>query len=140
MPTHLKPLFNHRLLNEALKPYGKQPNKEQLHIATKWANNAIYKSLLGQTEISLQGDFLTEFFDKFLGFSQVAENVDDHHMKPEHSLTVIKSGKKPDAALGFFGTNSAQIRAVLELKAPGADLDAKQGKRSYDRIWCMAVI
>ena len=33
----------------------------------------------------------------------------------------------PDARLGWFGEKVDLTRAVLELKAPGADLDAKQG-------------
>ena len=48
-------------------------------------------------------------------------------MEPETSSKVVKGYRPPDARLGWFGEKVDLTRAVLELKAPGADLDAKQG-------------
>lgn len=44
---------------------------------------------------------------------------------PETSSTSLKGYRPPDARLGWFGANVDRTRG-LELKAPGADLDAKQ--------------
>jgi hypothetical protein len=45
----------------------------------------------------------------------------------------VKGYRPPDARLGWFGPAVDLTRAVLELKAPGADLDAKQGA-GYGRL------
>jgi hypothetical protein len=48
-------------------------------------------------------------------------------MEPETSSMQVKGYRPPDARLGWFSEKLDRTRAVLELKAPGADLDAKQG-------------
>ncbi|QVL50853.1 MAG: hypothetical protein KFB96_10860 [Thiocapsa sp.] len=65
--------------------------------------------------------------DRLLGFRQLVGAEGAHHREPETSSGTVKGYRPPDARLGWFGSTVDLTRAVLELKAPGADLDAKQG-------------
>ncbi|MEA3644344.1 MAG: restriction endonuclease, partial [Lamprobacter sp.] len=56
-----------------------------------------------------------------------------HHLEPETSSKAVKGYKPPDARLGWYGAGIDRTRAVVELKSPGADLDAKQGV-AYGRL------
>ena len=128
MSKHLKPLFNGRLLNDAMKPFVGHTNDQQRQLATEWARSVRVGGLTSSGEKNLQGLFLTRFFDGVLGYKQVVAESEIFYMKQEHSLKHVKSGKTPDACLGFFGSTDETIRIIVELKSPGADLDAKQGK------------
>ena len=130
---HLKPLFNRRLLAEALREIPQVLDDEQRKIAASWATSAASGALLGQKEKPLQGQFLSEVFDRLLGYRQIVGTGDIHHMEPETSSKVVKGYRPPDARLGWFGPSMDRTRAVLELKSPGADLDAKQGA-NYGKI------
>ncbi|WP_373510004.1 Eco57I restriction-modification methylase domain-containing protein [Thiocapsa sp.] len=127
MPDYLKPLFNPRLLAEALREQPSSPDDAQRAIASSWAAGAANGSLLGRKEKPLQGQFLSEVMDRLLGFRQLVGSEGAHHMEPETSSGTVKGYRPPDARLGWFGAAVDLTRAVLELKAPGADLDAKQG-------------
>jgi hypothetical protein len=123
----LKPLFNPRLLAEARREHPFILDDEQRRIAAAWATGAANGTLLGQKERPLQGQFLSEFFDRLLGYRQIVGAEETHHMEPETSSTAVKGYRPPDARLGWFGPAIDRTRGVLELKGPGADLDAKQG-------------
>lgn len=75
----------------------------------------------------MQGQFLSEVFDRLLGYRQIVGSHEVHHLEPETSSTSVKGYNPPDARLGWFGAGLDRTRVVVELKAPGADLDAKQG-------------
>ncbi|WP_295579156.1 DNA methyltransferase [uncultured Lamprocystis sp.] len=124
---HLKPLFNARLLDDALREIPKALDDEQRRIAASWAASAASGALVGQKEKPLQGQFLSEVFDRLLGYRQIVGADGTHHMEPETSSTSVKGYRPPDARLGWFGATADSTRGVIELKAPGADLDAKQG-------------
>ncbi len=123
---HLKPLFNKRLLQDALRAASPPITDGQRQIAIAWARSAATGALAQQKERPLQGQFLSEIFDRLLGFKQLVGAETGHHMDPETSSKQVKGYKPPDARLGWFGVGVDQTRAVVELKAPGADLDAKQ--------------
>lgn len=130
MPStdYLKPLFNKRLLQEALRSASLTITDEQRQIARDWAHSAATGALARQNERPLQGQFLTEFFDRLLGFKQIVGSETGYFMEPETGSKLVKGYKPPDARLGWFGTGrEPQTRGVIELKAPGADLDGKQG-------------
>ena len=127
MPDFLKPLFNRRMLADALREQPPSPDDAQRTIALSWAAGAANGSLLGKKEKPLQGQFLSEVMDRLLGFRQLVGSEGMHHMEPETSSGTVKGYRPPDARLGWFGSDVDLTRAVLELKAPGADLDAKQG-------------
>jgi hypothetical protein len=124
---HLKPLFNSRLLAEAVGERPAALDEEQRRIAASWAASAANGALLGQKEKPLQGQFLSEVFDRLLGYRQIVGSDGIHYMEPETSSKSVKGYRPPDARLGWFAADLDRTRAVLELKAPGADLDAKQG-------------
>lgn len=126
MPDHHKPLFHQRLLAEALKPYLAEPDEIQRTIAAKWAGAAQSLVQAGVKERPLQGDLFTSLFDQLLGYRQVAGVADGYHLKPETASSEVKGARTPDAALGFYGKGPERTRAVVELKAPGADLDSRQ--------------
>ena len=130
---HLKPLFNARLLGEAIKASPMTPDAEQHQIAANWAASAASGALLGQQEKPLQGQFLSEVFDRLLGYRQLVGAGGIHSMEPETSSKSVKGYRPPDARLGWFGATLDLTRGVLELKAPGTDLDARQGA-SYGRL------
>ncbi|WP_201217277.1 hypothetical protein [Halochromatium roseum] len=49
------------------------------------------------------------------------------------SSKAVKGYRPPDARLGWYGAGIDRTRAVVELKSPGADLEAKQGV-AYGRL------
>ncbi|WP_295456475.1 type IIL restriction-modification enzyme MmeI [uncultured Thiodictyon sp.] len=126
---HLKPRFNARLLGEARRESPVVLDDDQRRIAANWAASA----LLGQKEEPLQGQFLSEVFDRLLGYRQIVSAAGTHYMEPETGSKSVKGYRPPDARLGWFGTTLDRTRGVLELKAPGADLDAKQGS-NYGKL------
>jgi hypothetical protein len=130
---HLKPLFNRRLLAEALRERPQSIDDEQRKIAASWAASAASGALLGQKEKPLQGQFLSEVFDRLLGYRQIVGADGIHSMEPETSSKSVSGYRPPDARLGWFGPELDRTRGVLELKAPGTDLDAKQGA-GYGRL------
>jgi hypothetical protein len=130
---YLKPLFNRRLLGEALRDIPPPFDEEQGRIAASWAASVASGALLSQKEKPLQGQFLSEVLDRLLGYRQIVGADGVHHMEPETSSKAVKGYRPPDARLGWFGPGVDRTRAVLELKAPGVDLDARQGA-SYGRL------
>jgi hypothetical protein len=128
-----KPLFNRRLLDDARRGFAPCLDDEQQRIATSWATSAGDGSLLSQKEKPLQGQFLSQVFDRLLGYRQIVSGDGVHHMEPETSSKAVKGYRPPDARLGWYGAGLERTRGVLELKAPGADLDAKQAA-SYGRL------
>jgi hypothetical protein len=129
----LKPLFNPRLLAESRRAHPRGLDEEQRGIVARWAAGAGHGTLLGQKEKPLQGQFLSEFFDRLLGYRQIVGSDAIHHMEPETSSRAVTGYRPPDARLGWFGPTIDRTRVVLELKGPGADLDAKQGA-SYGKL------
>jgi hypothetical protein len=126
--AHLKPLFNARLLRESLAHFDPQLTEAQQLIAADWARSTNDAILRGKTEKSLQGIFLAQIFEQLLEYKQVVGAEDWHHLQAETAASETKSAKTPDGRLGWFRSGTSQTRAVIELKAPYADLDAKQGK------------
>jgi type I restriction-modification system DNA methylase subunit len=126
MTGTFKPLFNSKLLAQQLSLF--QPNLSDLQrlAAQEWSVTAGDPSFRSLKEKPLQGVFLSKVFDTLLGYAQVVGHADSYSMKAETASKEMKGGKTPDARLGFFSASKDITRAVVELKAPGADLDAKQ--------------
>ena len=135
MPSqdHFKPLFNARLLREALEAAHVQCADTQSRIAEHWADSARSGALLASKEKQLQGQFLSEVFGQLLGYAQIVGAGEVHHLEPETSSKAVKGYRPPDARLGWYGPDIDRTRAVVELKSPGADLDAKQSA-AYARL------
>jgi hypothetical protein len=72
-----KPLFNARLLAQAQRESPRVLDDEQRRIVAAWSGSAASGALLGQKEKPLQGQFLSEVFDRLLGYRLIvgAEDV-----------------------------------------------------------------
>ncbi len=108
-------------------------SEAQRSIAERWAESARSGALLASKEKQLQGQFLTEVFSTLLGYAQIVGTGEVHHLEPETSSKTVKGYRPPDARLGWYGPDIDRTRGVVELKSPGADLDAKQGA-TYGRL------
>lgn len=98
-----------------------------------WAAGAAGGAFLGQKEKPLQGQFLSEVFDRLLGYRSIVGAGELHHLEPETSSRAVKGYQPPDARLGWYGPGLDRTLGVLELKGPRTDLDARQGG-SYGRL------
>ena len=67
----MKPLFNARLLAEARAGVAPALDDEQRRIIASWSASAASGALLGQKEKPLQGQFLSEVFDRLLGYRPI---------------------------------------------------------------------
>jgi len=126
MPDLFKTLFSPNLLARRLTGFAPTPSPELTAIADQWARTAADPAFLNLNEKPLQGQFLSDIFARLLGFDPAVGHLEAYHLKPESASTEIKGARTPDARLGFFGPGQDITRVVIELKAPGADLDAKQ--------------
>jgi hypothetical protein len=126
MPDLFKPLFSPNLLARRLTGFAPALSPELTAIADQWSRTVADPAFLNLNEKPLQGQFLADIFAHVLGFTPAVGHLEAYHLKPESASTEIKGARTPDARLGFFGTGQDITRVVIELKAPGADLDAKQ--------------
>jgi Eco57I restriction-modification methylase/TaqI-like C-terminal specificity domain len=84
---------------------------------------------LKENEKPHQGAFLSEVFGTLFGYGQMTSAKPDgsYSLRAESASKETAGGKTPDAQIGFFGPSS-RVRGVVELKAPNADLDARQNR------------
>ena len=126
MPAPSKPLVSPQLLarEAAALP---APIDAQREAAARWARTATDPAFAGQNEKPHQGKFLADLFGTILGYRQFVDAPDAYELKAESASSETAGGKTPDATLGRYGVGqSGRTVAVVELKAPGADLDAPQ--------------
>ncbi|MCY7353264.1 MAG: Eco57I restriction-modification methylase domain-containing protein [Cytophagaceae bacterium] len=90
------------------------------------------KALAGRvgkgSETKFQSDFLNLFFGEILGY---AYEVHEENWNLEKELKTEVDGKKPDGALGYFRPESSDVRAVIELKGFGINLDKAQNRTDF---------
>ena len=132
----ISPLFNQRFLQQAVSA-APEPTPDQLAVATRWARAVRKPSFLRENEKPHQGAFLSGLFGGALGYGQLADAAGSlagdasYHLVAESASAETKGGKTSDAQISFFGASSGEgvpgrtpvTRAVVELRAPGADLD-----------------
>ena len=126
MTALFKPLFSPNLLIRRLIGYAPTVSPELAAIADQWASTAADPAFLNLNEKPLQGQFLSDIFARLLGFAPAIGHLEAYHLKPESASSEVKGARTPDARLGFFGPAQDITRVVIELKSPGADLDARQ--------------
>lgn len=128
------PLFNRRALRQAIEATP-EPTPAQTAAAARWARTVRAPSFLKENEKPHQGAFLADLFGTVLGYGQLADAGGDgvYHLVAEAASSETKGGTTPDAQLGFFGGAGAVTRGVVELKAPVADLDARQNRTGDKR-------
>lgn len=134
MKTPYVPLFNRSALQRAAEA-APEPTPLQVEVAARWARTVRAPSFLRENEKPHQGAFLSELFGTVLGYDQLAAaDGGTYHLVAEAASNETKGGTTPDAQLGFFGLGPGSVtRGVVELKAPGADLDAKQNRTKDKR-------
>ena len=126
MPDLFKPLFNSNLLKSRTAQVAPAFTAEQTRVLGNWIRTAADPAFRTENEKPFQGQFLTDIFGCLLRYVLPIGHLDAYHLKAESASSETKGGKTPDGRLGFFGTERDTTRVVIELKAPGADLDAKQ--------------
>lgn len=126
MSDQFKPLFNRNLLKARLESFIPELTEEQLKVAADWARTVSEPMFKREKERPHQGTFLIQIFDILLGYGLYSANLDNYNLKAETASSETKGGKTPDGRLGFFGRDKDLTRAVIELKSPAVNLDAKQ--------------
>lgn len=115
--------FNQIALNFDLAKISDLQHKKERIAA--WQKSIQNRTILQDSEIQLQTDFLKLFFEDVLGYTgkvgQDAWNLD--------SEFAIKDGKRADGYLGYFSPDEKDIRIVIELKDAKTDLDRKQNRK-----------
>ena len=126
-----RPLFNKHLLAARMTGFKKELDSEAQTKLTAWVRDAASGKLRDSGERNLQGQFFAEVFGRVLGYGQAIGN-NHYHMRVEQGAELRGAGR-PDGTLGFYeGKDPGQTRVVIELKGPGANLDARQP--SYGNI------
>ena len=126
MPDTFKPLFNRHLLKSRMAGFDPALTDEQARVVEDWVRAANDPAFRQEKEKPHQGEFLLQLFGALLGYTPYIGLADDYNLKAESASKETKGGKTPDGCLGFFGGEKDVTRAVIELKAPAADLDLKQ--------------
>ncbi|MGQ7792556.1 Eco57I restriction-modification methylase domain-containing protein [Faunimonas sp. B44] len=134
------PLFNYRVLQEALQRTTFDPSADQLAAAQDYARKARSARFLKQKETAVRDVFVEQVLGRVLGYRSY---------DPDHPFTLdrersIRRGAV-DVALGLFPDAEGidRILAPFELKGPGArDLDAVppgRGRSPVQQAWDYAI-
>ena len=118
------PLFNARVLDDALVAHDRPPTADEQAGAAEWASRAREK-FGGQNESQLEGDFAARLMHDVLGYRTHTPNAPaTMRAKPPVARGI------PDLALGAFSAETSTILAPVELKGPRVRLDALGGHRA----------
>ncbi len=99
------------------------------HIAD-WQTSYHNKTILTQSEIRLQKEFLNTFFAGCLGYrGKIGRN--DWELDAEFTTEI--DGTRADGYLGFFTPTSQRTVAIIELKDATTDLDRPQNRKNDKR-------
>ena len=131
MAAPTKPLFNPHLLARRASALDLDLSDRQQAVLDRWVATVETPAFLRENEKPHQGKFLADLFGIVLGYRQFSDDPTDFHLKAEAASTETTGGKTPDARLGDYGSaRSGRTHVVIELKAPGADLDTRQSRAS----------
>ncbi|WKZ30397.1 MAG: N-6 DNA methylase [Candidatus Dojkabacteria bacterium] len=124
-------LINKKLLQQKMHSF-EFPNAERLEIAKKllegW-QKALKDSDLEKTkEKSVQGKFLSTFFEAILGYSDVTTGNEEWTLIQHPRIE--NDSKEPDGSLGWFSKETKLTKAVIELKDAKTQLDKRQNRGS----------
>ncbi len=107
------------------------PNLEKIrqHIAD-WQTSFQNGTILRQSEIQLQKEFLTTFFAGCLGFKT---KIGRNDWELDYESTTDVDATRADGYLGAFTPTTRKITAVIELKDANCDLDRPQNRKNDKR-------
>ena len=123
MSTTTSPLSNRRVLRQSVET-SSEPTAEQVAVSARWAPTVRTPA------------FLSDLFGTVFGYAQLAgADVDGtYHLIAEAASGETKGGMTPGAQLGVFAAGGASAtRGGGELRARGADLDARQNRTGDKR-------
>lgn len=122
-------LFNRRLIKQAIeKSHFIVSEKDTYTIDTiTRIQNFLIKDENRSKEKSIQSLYLQRIFEEILGYPSQLSGLDEYNLIVEP--TTDYDSTEPDGALGFFGKKEKAVKAVIELKPAGTDLDKKQTSR-----------
>ena len=134
------PLFNHKVVAEARKPFTFDPAERQVQAAASYAKTAKSPKFARQKETAVRNLFFEKVLGEILGYTP---------FDADRPYTIaferpIRRGAV-DVALGRFGAPGGheEIIAPFELKGPGAhDLDAVmpgRGRSPVQQAWDYAI-
>jgi hypothetical protein len=124
-------LFNRKILDKYLSAY---KNEQIADYESKRAEMERWKKavetgdLLKTKEKAIQGKFLTEIFERVLGYASVIKGG-EYNQEAEYTSKLDSS--QADGALGFFTADTKIIRVAIELKDAKTDLDKKQHRINH---------
>lgn len=124
-------LINKKLLQQKIHSF-EFPSPEKLAKAKSllegW-QKALKDSDLEKTkEKSVQGKFLSTFFEDILGYSDVTTGNEEYTLIQHPRIE--NDSKEPDGSLGWFTKDKKITKAVIELKDAKTQLDKKQNRGS----------
>src|SRR5713101_1428316 len=135
MPGEAKPLFRADALRPKLVgfglPTGSGEGRKKLG---SWVNLLANKQAEAMKETELLPGFITDLFERLLGFAGPESGGTTYTLKREALIKV--DGKQADAALGRFAIGGDQPRfvAVVEGKGPRDPLDRPFAGRALSAV------
>lgn len=112
-------------------------DKIELHntqiVAGKRLSELIFEGFFNTRETSVDTEFTNLVFTDILEYTSRADNIHNHRYVVKPS---ISGGKRPDAALGFFGKkpSNSDVRVPIEIKSPDVYLDIQQSGRKTSPV------
>lgn len=127
-------IFTTKYLREIGKHFDLQrdvPNLEAVrrHVAN-WQVSYHNGTIIRQSEIQLQKEFLHTFFVGCLGYRG---KIGLHEWELDYEGTTETDSTRADGYLGFFTPESRKTIAVIELKDASTDLDRPQNRKNDKR-------
>jgi hypothetical protein len=119
--------FRPELLNNFFQ--GIANREEKIQLIRNWQKAIENGTVHKKKEEQLKGEFLDKFFGQLLGYAYESHEAE---WNIEKEFKSISDGKKPDAALGFFGQDkNPDVRCVIEVKGGLINLDKKQNRADF---------
>ena len=123
-------LFNKKILNQRIANFTFPKGDEAQNISkliVGW-QKALKDSDLSKTkEKTIQGDFLSVFFNKILGYEKQISGKEEWNLVAEPKTEV--DAQTADGSIGFFTKDDKKTVGVIELKDAKTSLDKKQKGR-----------
>ncbi|MBD2546266.1 Eco57I restriction-modification methylase domain-containing protein [Planktothricoides raciborskii] len=139
--TH--PLFHPKTLNNAIRNFTFPQDLDQRHaLVKKWLEPLKAGTLNEIKEVSLHGEFLTDIFQRVLGYVSVISGG-GKAWEIHAETTISDGGGSADAALGFFTASAGKkdkiklegkVIAPIELKGAKEDLDRPPSGRKESAV------
>lgn len=134
MPVEATPLFRPEVLRPRVSTFELPPRAAdgQARLA-RWVSLLDTSAGADRKETELLPDFLTDVFQRILGYRGPANSEDGRYTISREAL-IEAYGTFADAALGPFGDDRGQIVVAVEGKGPKDPLDRPHGGRRMSAV------